>query len=1851
MKDGVIYFDIGETLGAVFDIAGAPLPRLEAFSYVSPVLERLQKDGALLGVISHTGTATAADVDRMLEAAGLLRFFPHAELRIYSSVVNLRKDSSAIFELALGRALRVLGSLPTSSVFVGESRAERSFAVAGGMRAAPHPLLAPSVLAGGRPIYMLLRARRDDLQRLADLFLSVGVVPLRRSDAGPDWEIVALATDRALTPLRAAGIAVELLPEPADAVNDDLYLLRGLKQSAGSIGFAALTRDGLRPVRETAEGVIAALAPDQTIDDFHVADGHGHNLKLLGDPTLLSPHVAAPAFAFAPRGAPDFADATLTPEELVTLAATITEQRFEQVLRFVTGMDGRPDAVGGNRHVLSTEMRAVTDGLIAEFERIGQGTFTVLCHRFEITGGQVQDAGSPASPRIELHNVIAELPGETDEVVLVTAHLDSTAAGTFRGSYEPRIHPAPGVDDDGSGIAAVLLIAEFMRTIFAGRRPARTLRFALFNAEEQGLIGSGRYARAQAAAGVNIAAVFQMDMIAYNNTAPNSFEVHAGTSSDSPNPADPDVERASLMLANLVSRMSVTLAAEGLSILTPAQVLTSPDPAAGRSDHASFHARGYAAIAASEDFFPSPGAPADGNPNYHMVSDRVFDVPFATSIARVICAAALRTAEPATATSDFAAASLAGPGSEAVTGSLTGETALIPGAIVALRTAGAGSPATVAETAVAEDGRFTLHTPPGCYHLVVRAADGTPLASTHETPFSIDQGKPIHIQVDVAPPERLTPGDVGSRRAALFDDMTLNAAVVADIKPDDVLDMARSIVDPTRAVLDERFAAPSALSADADDPRRTLCGTERLRKLDRLAELQGYVDPTAVKLNVRYILAMGESGFATSTHHTPNFVISYQTDGPAAVMNDLSELEVLEPGSNPSRVIATIPGGTVPAYVRLVGFWLERSLAFYTSPPFSMRNPAANGRLSAFINADDFGSALPDGFYINNQLPPDLVCAVAVHELFHMVQYAYDGPGPWRSAVFEGGAIFAEDPVADLMNRYLDEAGNNFNGVGLLADPNRSLFDSAVRYKTSLFWRYLAEQQSHVVDEPTIGVNAYRRVIEECAARGYTTDSVKRAIRSLPFDADLCAFAYSPALGGVPTSSETTLGNYALACYLKDLPALHDARFGFLENSENIHIDDVVRQVIPAAPRSDTLVRVARARGRVTGTGAAALFQGRVETLASRYFEVEIAADVPALDIRFSAGPSFAGLVQIVTIEEDGSVRDIVRSDKSNYGRCVANELNGQRLSTVAIIVSGGDGGGSIQLSCRSASAVADTMITRWNSTSGKEYHFDPRGAAWTWVSPDLWFEPAADFGFVVRVRVHNKGSEAANNVSCELAYRPDSVQDADAPWFPIINADGVIQRIEGERIEGGAVREFALPWTPTHQAPNGIFILRARVDSPNGANPDNNVAFSRLGLARPGTEGFAALTASAAPTGSASRVVPRFTDSEDAARRALPGILAACPAFTTRQQQPDGSLASGTTMFLVEEAEVAGLANVAGASFVTAGRAPILLGRQIPLTRPEAGLFASEFWGISRHEAIAGAAERFLNERALAAVARITAPLGEDFPFHKLAGWADMVKRRKPGPNDDADTVAFLSDERNNSNDTWHYVNIPCHADGYDRAKYPHFTREDDVVQMIAAAIGVLAGDSDRFSALNALRLVIHLVGDVHQPIHVGCGYVDSSTDPPRLVLDARSRGLPHDRGGGRILLPNGDSLHAYWDGSLGSVAASGGGNVGDHDHAFAPDVKERFIEKLVDRAVAFAPAGFLANDPALWAKEWATESLIAAREAYVSLRITGKQDNYFKVSWEGKSAYDARCKPVSDARLAAAVQNLAALLNRVLG
>ena len=135
-----------------------------------------------------------------------------------------------------------------------------------------------------------------------------------------------------------------------------------------------------------------------------------------------------------------------------------------------------------------------------------------------------------------------------------------------------------------------------------------------------------------------------------------------------------------------------------------------------------------------------------------------------------------------------------------------------------------------------------------------------------------------------------------------------------------------------------------------------------------------------------------------------------------------------------------------------------------------------------------------------------------------------------------------------------------------MANPNQSLFHHDARYKSSLFWRYLAEQRSRLVDEPTIGVDTYRRVIEECSSTATPPICQPRDPRRYRSTPSCARSLMPPEWADSPRTAKPAFGNFALACYLKDLATPPDARFGFRENKENIHIDDVVRLVNAGRP-------------------------------------------------------------------------------------------------------------------------------------------------------------------------------------------------------------------------------------------------------------------------------------------------------------------------------------------------------------------------------------------------------------------------------------------------------------------------------------------------------------------------------------------------------------------------------------------------------------------------------------------------------------------------------------------------------------
>ncbi len=158
---------------------------------------------------------------------------------------------------------------------------------------------------------------------------------------------------------------------------------------------------------------------------------------------------------------------------------------------------------------------------------------------------------------VELNNVVAVLPGakHPERQILITAHYDSLAIVmkppdpkpdnplpeesevTEQPDWEKSAASpiAPGVTDDGSGVALVLELAR----ILSGYQFDCTLVFITFSGEEEGLLGSTLYAGKAKEAGRNIEAVLNSDIIGSDAAGDGRREnrainVYAAAPDDSP---------------------------------------------------------------------------------------------------------------------------------------------------------------------------------------------------------------------------------------------------------------------------------------------------------------------------------------------------------------------------------------------------------------------------------------------------------------------------------------------------------------------------------------------------------------------------------------------------------------------------------------------------------------------------------------------------------------------------------------------------------------------------------------------------------------------------------------------------------------------------------------------------------------------------------------------------------------------------------------------------------------------------------------------------------------------------------------------------------------------------------------------------------------------------------------------------------------------------------------------------------------------------------------------------------------------------------------------------------------------
>jgi hypothetical protein len=207
---------------------------------------------------------------------------------------------------------------------------------------------------------------------------------------------------------------------------------------------------------------------------------------------------------------------------------------------------------------------------------------------------------------------IGEKNPSLQNYVLIGAHLDDV----------PSFDYAPGADDNGSGVAAVF---EALR-VLKNYRFARTIRFAAFNAEEQGLIGSDSLASFASSQNDTIIAALCYDMIGYvTDSLLDTMRIRYTTA----------VPGCSLFACDFYQTVADTYTQ--LKIRPVRYTGTT-----GSSDHASFWQYGYVSTGGIERVLC---------PGYHTTGDTIGptgfnDLEFATQVIKTAIAALATIAVP-----------------------------------------------------------------------------------------------------------------------------------------------------------------------------------------------------------------------------------------------------------------------------------------------------------------------------------------------------------------------------------------------------------------------------------------------------------------------------------------------------------------------------------------------------------------------------------------------------------------------------------------------------------------------------------------------------------------------------------------------------------------------------------------------------------------------------------------------------------------------------------------------------------------------------------------------------------------------------------------------------------------------------------------------------------------------------------------------------------------------------------------------------------------------------------------------------------------------------------------------------
>lgn len=326
--------------------------------------------------------------------------------------------------------------------------------------------------------------------------------------------------------------------------------------------------------------------------------------------------------------------------------------------------------------------------------------------------------------------------------------------------------------------------------------------------------------------------------------------------------------------------------------------------------------------------------------------------------------------------------------------------------------------------------------------------------------------------------------------------------------------------------------------------------------------------------------------------------------------------------------------------------------------------------------------------------------------------------------------------------------------------------------------------------------------------------------------------------------------------------------------------------------------------------------------------------------------------------------------------------------------------------------------------------------------------------------------------------------------------------------------------------------------------------------------------------------------------------------------------------------------------------------------------------WGNDGHRAVGAIAEKLIKgSNAEKQVAALLLP-GES--LESITVWADCVKGNWCGLQT-PEMVAYV--EANSQHSEYHYTDVPFQNSHYHDGAVG--TAEVDIVHTLKQAISVLQGNTGvaanphQFTRRQALLLIAHMTGDIHQPLHVGAAFIgkDGKYVVPQKHEDIDTVNIFDSRGGNNLLLDDdkvtalsaslipGEAkplpvgmqksptkpFHSYWDTTVVDYAM----------RRISTRTPEQFAQKVIEGKPAVVMNTGAATT---WPYQWANDALVVSKLAYadvtpgkITAQTSRKGETYYTFALEMTPDYPVPSSALAKTQLIKGGYHLASLLQTI--